>query len=113
MPNLEIVEPPEASTEVRDLYVDFQRRMGFPAAPNFIKVQGHSIAAARGSWGLVQNTLLGGSLPRTLKEWCSPRFPLIAIAAIAKRRTSRAVACSGSTKRRSPSYRPTSKVSIH
>jgi AhpD family alkylhydroperoxidase len=42
--------------------------MGFPAPPNFIKVQGHSVAAASGSWGLVQNTLVGGVLPRTLKE---------------------------------------------
>jgi uncharacterized peroxidase-related enzyme len=68
MPHLAIVEPAQASPEVRDLYLDFQRRMGFPAAPNFIKIQGHSLAAARGSWGLVQNTLVGGSLPRTLKE---------------------------------------------
>jgi len=68
MPHLEIVEPQDASAEVRALYMDFQRRMGFPAAPNFIKVQGHSLAAASGTWGLVQNTLVGGSLPRTLKE---------------------------------------------
>jgi uncharacterized peroxidase-related enzyme len=68
MPNLEIVEPQDASEEVRALYLDFQRRMGFPAPPNFIKVQGHSLAAASGSWALVQNTLVGGSLPRTLKE---------------------------------------------
>ena len=53
---------------MRALYLDFQRRMGFPATPNFIKVQGHSLAASRGTWGLVQNTLVGGSLPRTLKE---------------------------------------------
>ena len=42
--------------------------MGFPAPPNFIKVQGHSIAAASGTWGLVRNTLVGGALPRTVKE---------------------------------------------
>jgi uncharacterized peroxidase-related enzyme len=68
MPNLAIVDPQDASEEVRALYLDFQRRMGFPAAPNFIKVQGHSLAAARGTWGLVQHTLVGGALPRTLKE---------------------------------------------
>jgi uncharacterized peroxidase-related enzyme len=68
MSHLALIEPAEASPDVQELYLDFQRRMGFPAAPNFIKVQGHSIAAARGSWGLVQNTLVGGSLPRTLKE---------------------------------------------
>ena len=68
MPNLAIVEAREASEDMRALYLDFQRRMGFPAAPNFIKVQGHSLAAASGTWGLVQNTLVGGSRPRILKE---------------------------------------------
>jgi uncharacterized peroxidase-related enzyme len=68
MPHLAIVDPQDASEEVRALYLDFQRRMGFPAAPNFIKVQGHSLAAASGTWGLVQHTLVGGALPRTLKE---------------------------------------------
>jgi len=68
MPNIETIEPADAAPEVRELYLDFQRRMGFPEAPNFIKVQGHSAAAAKGSWGLVQNTLVGGTLPRTVKE---------------------------------------------
>lgn len=68
MANIQLVEPEEAAPEVRALYLDFQRRMGFPAPPNFIKVQGHSLAAASGSWGLVQNTLVGGTIPRTLQE---------------------------------------------
>lgn len=62
------LEPDLAPKQVMELYHDFQRRMGFPAAPNFIKTQGHSLAAARGTWGLVQNVLLDGLLPRTLKE---------------------------------------------
>jgi uncharacterized peroxidase-related enzyme len=68
MPHIELLEPSEAPETVRSLYMDFQRRMGFPAPPNFIKVQGHSLAAASGTWGLVQNTLVGGTLPRTVKE---------------------------------------------
>jgi uncharacterized peroxidase-related enzyme len=68
MPNIDTIEPKDASEEMHALYVDFQRRMGFPAAPNFIKIQVHSFAAASGTWGLVQNVLVGGSLPRTLKE---------------------------------------------
>jgi uncharacterized peroxidase-related enzyme len=68
MPNLPLLEPEAASKEVVEVYTDFQRRMGFPFAPNFIKTQGHSLAAARGTWGLVQNVLVGGVLPRTLKE---------------------------------------------
>jgi alkylhydroperoxidase family enzyme len=42
--------------------------MGFPAPPNFILAQGHSLAAASGTWGPVQNTLVGGMIPRTVKE---------------------------------------------
>jgi uncharacterized peroxidase-related enzyme len=68
VPQLPALEPDSAPKDVVDLYNDFQRRMGFPAAPNFIKTQGHSIAAARGTWGLVENVLVGGLLPRTLKE---------------------------------------------
>ena len=68
MPHLPPLEPANASPEVRDLYFDFQRRMGCPEPPNFIKTQGHSLAVARGTWGLVQNVLVGGALPRTLKE---------------------------------------------
>jgi uncharacterized peroxidase-related enzyme len=68
VPNVATLEPDSAPKEVVELYDDFRRRMGFPEAPNFIKTQGHSLAAARGTWGLVQNVLVGGSLPRTLKE---------------------------------------------
>jgi AhpD family alkylhydroperoxidase len=68
VPNVTTLEADSAPKEVVELYNDFQRRMGFPAAPNFIKTQGHSLAATRGTWGLVQNVLVGGLLPRTLKE---------------------------------------------
>ena len=63
-----VVEPDDASPEVRSVYADFQRRMGFPAAPNFIKAQGHSLAVAKGTWELVSNVLVGGAIPRTIKE---------------------------------------------
>jgi uncharacterized peroxidase-related enzyme len=68
MQNIPLVEATEAPSELVALYSDFQRRMGFPQAPNFIKTQGHSLAVARGTWGLIQNVLVGGALPRTLKE---------------------------------------------
>ena len=68
MSHLPTLESDAAPKEVVEIYRDFQLRMGFPAAPNFIKTQGHSLAAARGTWGLVQNVLVGGLLPRTLKE---------------------------------------------
>jgi uncharacterized peroxidase-related enzyme len=53
---------------VADLYADFARRMQFPAPPNFIMTQGHSVAVVRGTWGLVQNVLVGGEIPRWTKE---------------------------------------------
>jgi uncharacterized peroxidase-related enzyme len=68
MAHIETLEAAEASPEVREIYSDFMRRMGFPGPPNFIRTQGHSVATARGTWGLVQNVLVGGVLPRTLKE---------------------------------------------
>ena len=68
MSNVPILEPEAASPEVAAVYSDFQKRMGFPAPPNFIKAQGHSLAAATGTWGLVQNVLVKGEIPRTLKE---------------------------------------------
>ncbi len=68
MLHIPTLEPSQASEDVREVYADFQRRMGFPSAPNFIKTQGHSVTVSRGTWGLVQNVLVGGLLPRTLKE---------------------------------------------
>lgn len=62
------LEPSDAPGAVQQVYTDFQRRMGFPAPPNFIKTQGHSLAVAQGTWGVVQHVLVGGVLPRTLKE---------------------------------------------
>ena len=68
MDRIPTLEPDDASSEVRSVYVDFQRRMGFPAAPNFIKAQGHSLAVSSGTWGLVSHVLVEGALPRTIKE---------------------------------------------
>jgi hypothetical protein len=55
MTNVPPLEAAAAPKEVAEVYHDFQRKMGFPAAPNFITTQGHSLAVARGTWGLVQN----------------------------------------------------------
>ena len=68
MPKMQTLEASSAPTEVLEIYNDFQRRMGFPGPPNFIKTQGHSLAVTRGTWGLVQNVLIGGLLPRSVKE---------------------------------------------
>src|SRR3569832_2176950 len=68
MPNISPLDVGAEPPDVRDLYLDFQRRMGFPSPPNFITTQGHSLSVARGTWGLVQNVLVCGTLPRTLKE---------------------------------------------
>jgi uncharacterized peroxidase-related enzyme len=63
-----ILESNRADPDVAEVYEDFRRRMGFPAVPNFLKAQGHSLSVARGTWGLVRNVLVEGQLPRTLKE---------------------------------------------
>jgi len=68
MQNIPTVEEADASKDVAAIYADFQRRMGFPHVPIFIKTQGHSLAVTRGTWALVQNVLVRGALPRTVKE---------------------------------------------
>ncbi|GAA5504761.1 peroxidase-related enzyme [Novipirellula caenicola] len=58
----------DVSNEVEQIYRDFQRGMGFPEVPNFIRVQGASPCMLAGTWGLVKNVLLEGRLPRSTKE---------------------------------------------
>lgn len=68
MARFPIASEATATTEVADILVDFRKRMGFPEAPNFIKAQSASPSVMRGTWGLVQNVLVDGNLPRSLKE---------------------------------------------
>src|SRR5579885_3772409 len=68
MPHVEPLCCEEASAEVTSVYEDFARRMSFPSAPNFILTQGHSPTVARGTWDVVRNVLVLGSIPRWIKE---------------------------------------------
>lgn len=68
MPRISIIEHDAASPQVQALYLDFQSRMSFPAAPNFIKAQGHSATVTSGTWDLVRNVLVMGEIPRYIKE---------------------------------------------
>jgi len=63
-----ILKPEQASIEARTVYDEFYRRMSFPAPPNFIMTQGHSPTVARGTWGVVENVLVLGEIPRWTKE---------------------------------------------
>ena len=68
MARFPITPEEDADSEVAEVLVDFRTRMGFPDAPNFIKAQGVAPAVMRGTWGVVQNVLVEGRLPRSLKE---------------------------------------------
>lgn len=68
MSRFPIASEEKASSEVADVLIDFRTRMGFSDAPNFIKAQGVAPAVMKGTWGLVQNVLVEGRLPRSLKE---------------------------------------------
>lgn len=68
MPHIPVLPAAEASLESKAVYDEFYRRMSFPAPPNFITTQGHSAAAARGTWELVRNVLVTGEIPRWKKE---------------------------------------------
>jgi hypothetical protein len=63
MPHIPPLPPDEAPKEVQDLYEDFRRKMSFPAPPNFIKTQGHSLAAARAA-GISSATCSSGASSR-------------------------------------------------
>jgi uncharacterized peroxidase-related enzyme len=65
---ISILKPGEASIEARNVYEEFYRRMSFPAPPNFIMTQGHSPTTAKGTWGVVENVLVLGEIPRWTKE---------------------------------------------
>jgi uncharacterized peroxidase-related enzyme len=60
--------PDVFSEESEQVFGEFQRGMGFPMTPNFMKMHGHSLAAAKATWGLLQGAMLSGNLPRALKE---------------------------------------------
>ena len=68
MPHIPILEPNDASEEVKRVYEEFHRKMAFPTAPNFIMTQGHSPTVARGTWEAVRNVLVTGEIPRWAKE---------------------------------------------
>lgn len=68
MARFPIASEETATDEVAEVLVDFRQRMGFPDAPNFIKAQSSAPFVMKGTWGLVQNILVNGNLPRSLKE---------------------------------------------
>ena len=68
MPHIPILQPHEATKEVKGLYEEFYSRMDFPSAPNFIMTQGHSSTVARGTWDVVRGVLVTGKIPRWTKE---------------------------------------------
>ena len=63
MPFSTLKIPQEFSEESEAVFGEFQRGMGFPMTPNFMKMHGHSLAAAKGTWGLLQGAMLSGNLP--------------------------------------------------
>lgn len=68
IPHIPPLPPEHAPREVCSAYEEFHRRMALPASPNFILTQGHSVAAIRGTCGLVHHILVDGEIPRWTKE---------------------------------------------
>ncbi|MBN4054892.1 carboxymuconolactone decarboxylase family protein [Acidimicrobium ferrooxidans] len=63
---LPLVSDEEEGT--RDAFAEFRKGMGIPFTPNLMRIQGASASTVRSTWGLLSNSLLSGSLPRSLKE---------------------------------------------
>ena len=93
MPHIRPLLPENASPEVKDIYEDFGRRMGFPEPPNFIKTQGHSPSVAKGTWDLVRNVLVTGQIERWIKELIFAAIRKIVIVTIARRSTWHVAGC--------------------
>ncbi|MBC8036340.1 MAG: carboxymuconolactone decarboxylase family protein [Rhizobiales bacterium] len=68
MANISVLSLDQACKESRAVYDEFNRRMQFPAPPNFITTQGHSSHVARGTWELIKNVLVSGDIERWKKE---------------------------------------------
>ena len=68
MSRFPLVEESDASPETAEVMADFRQTMGFPAAPNFVKTLAAGLPVIKGTWGVMQNVLVEGILPRTLKE---------------------------------------------
>jgi uncharacterized peroxidase-related enzyme len=59
----------EAPREVARVFSDFQHTLGYPGVPNFVRMQGSAPSVLNGTWGLIQNILGHGLLPRSIKEF--------------------------------------------
>lgn len=59
----------DASTDVARIFRDFQHTLGYPDVPNFVRMQGSAPSVLNGTWGLIQNVLGQGLLPRSIKEF--------------------------------------------
>ena len=68
MPRFSLTQESDAPSEVGQIYRDFQRKMGLPDVPNFIGTLGASPSVLAATWGLMENVLLEGHLPRSTKE---------------------------------------------
>jgi uncharacterized peroxidase-related enzyme len=66
--NIPNLEPEAAPPDVAQVYEQFRKQMGFPAVPNFLKVQGHSTVVAGATSAIVRSVLAGGEIPLSLKE---------------------------------------------
>ncbi|HWJ00067.1 MAG TPA: hypothetical protein VNU96_13690 [Burkholderiales bacterium] len=68
MPHIPPCLPAIAPKESVAVYEEFYRGMHFSAPPNFIMTQGHAPNVARATWEAVRNILVGGIIPRWIKE---------------------------------------------
>jgi uncharacterized peroxidase-related enzyme len=68
MSRLPLIKEEDAPGNVAGIFADIRREMGIPFVPNFFKSQGVSSAVLSASWGAAHHILIGGVLPRPLKE---------------------------------------------
>lgn len=68
MPFVVVPSKDNFTTDISTIFENFKYSMGLPEVPNILKVMGHSENVVKGTWSLIENILVNGSTPRSVKE---------------------------------------------
>ena len=63
-----LVEPGDASPEVRAIYDEIMDTMGSAEVLNFLKALGHNPNVLRAVWSMLKETVIAGEVPALLKQ---------------------------------------------
>ena len=68
MPFVEVPPKDLLTDDISVIFEEFKYKMGLPDVPNILKIMSHSENVIKGSWSLIENILVYGTTPRSVKE---------------------------------------------